>query len=79
MAKYHNQKVKKRSFSKGDLVMRKTEVTRGDAGTGKLGANWEGPYKITKVIGLGTYKLQTMEDKDLTRTWNVENLKRFFP
>ena len=59
--------------------MRKTEVTRGDSGIGKLGATWEGPYKITKVIGSGTYKLQTMEGKDLSRTWNVENLKRFFP
>ena len=68
MAKYHNQKVKKRSFFKEDLVMRKTEVTKGDVGNGKLGATGEGPYKITKVIGPGTYKLQTMEGKDLPRT-----------
>ena len=79
MTKYHNQKVKKRSFSEGDMVMRKTEIIKGDASIKKLGANWEGPYKITKVIGPDTYKLQTMEGKDLPRTWNVENLKRFFP
>ena len=60
-------------------MMRKIEVTRGDVGTEKFGATWEGPYKITKLIGPRTYKLQTMEGKDLPRIWNVENLKRLFP
>ena len=78
MAKYHNQKVKKRSFSEGDLEMRKMEINRGDAGIGKLGANWEGPYKIIRVVRPGTYKLQSMEGRVLPRTWNVKNLKKNF-
>ena len=50
MERYHNQKVTKRSFTEGDLVMRKVKITKGDAGTDKPAANWEGPYKVTKVI-----------------------------
>ncbi|XP_050233155.1 uncharacterized protein LOC126681651 [Mercurialis annua] len=39
MAKYHNAKVKGRSFMVGDLVLRKAEIGKGAAGVGKLGAN----------------------------------------
>ncbi|XP_050238236.1 uncharacterized protein LOC126687723 [Mercurialis annua] len=44
MAKYHNAKVKRRSFMVVDLVLRKAEIGKGAAGVGKLRANWDGPF-----------------------------------
>ncbi|KAL0463395.1 UNVERIFIED_CONTAM: hypothetical protein Slati_0227100 [Sesamum latifolium] len=38
----HNRRVKARGFQVGDLVLRRV---------GKLDPNWEGPYKVSGVIG----------------------------
>ena len=47
MAKHYNSRVRHRDFQVGDLILRKvTGVTR-DPSQGKLGLNWEGPYRIT--------------------------------
>lgn len=46
MAKHYNIKVKPRHFSVGDHVLRKLTTATKDAIQGKLGPNWEGPYKI---------------------------------
>ena len=47
MAKHYNSKVRHRDFQAGDLVLRKVMGTAKDPTQGKLGPNWEGPYKIT--------------------------------
>ena len=44
---------------------------------GKPYPNWEGPYKITKLVGQGTYYLEDLEDKQVPRPWNSNNLKNF--
>nr|GEV13069.1 hypothetical protein [Tanacetum cinerariifolium] len=44
--------------------------------TGKLGPKWEGPYKVTEALGKGAYKLRDRDGKQLSRTWNVSNLKK---
>ena len=46
MAKCYNTKVKPRHFSIGDLVLRKVIMATKDLTQGKLGPNWEEPYKI---------------------------------
>ena len=47
MAKHYNSKVRCRDFKVRDLVLRKVKSAMRDPSQGKLGPNWEGPYKIT--------------------------------
>ncbi|XP_072084490.1 uncharacterized protein [Arachis hypogaea] len=42
-------------------------------------ANWEGPYKIKEVIGNDAYKLEKLDGREVPRTWNTGNLRRFYP
>ncbi|XP_050222520.1 uncharacterized protein LOC126672610 [Mercurialis annua] len=78
MTKYHNAGVKERSFSEGDLVLKKAEIGKGAAGVGKLEPNWDGPYRVTEVVGKGAYRIAHLEGTPLPRTWNIENLKKYF-
>ncbi|GKC29669.1 hypothetical protein Tco_1036963, partial [Tanacetum coccineum] len=41
---------------------------------GKLGPTWEGPYRVRKSYGDGAYKLETLSDEAIDRTWNGTNL-----
>ena len=45
----------------------------------KLSPPWEGPYSIAEVIWPGTYKLKDSDDNILTNSWNIEQLRCFFP
>ena len=49
-AKYYNSNVRNRRFNQGDLVLRKVFQNTAERNVGKLGANWEGSYKIEKVF-----------------------------
>ena len=42
--RYHDRKVRPRSYKPGDLVLKKLLPARKDPMHGKLGPNWEGPY-----------------------------------
>nr|GEU59427.1 reverse transcriptase domain-containing protein [Tanacetum cinerariifolium] len=75
MEKYYNSKVRSASFKPGDLVYRNNNASHAEY-TGKLGPKWEGPYKVTKALGNGAYKLRDRDGKQLPRTWNVSNLKK---
>ena len=46
MAKHYNSRVQHRDFKVGDLILRKVMGTTRDPTQGKLGPNWEGPYRI---------------------------------
>ena len=46
--------VRTRTFQVGDWVLRKVFQNTKEVGAGKLGPNWERPYKITRVVGNGT-------------------------
>ncbi|GJV13934.1 reverse transcriptase domain-containing protein [Tanacetum coccineum] len=45
---------------------------------GKLGPKWEGPYLVIEAYGNGSYKLQTMEGREVPRTWHAINLRRCY-
>ena len=45
----------------------------------KLSPPWEGPYMVAEVERKGTYKLKDSDGNTLTNTWNIEQLRRFFP
>ena len=48
----YDAKVKLRPLEPGDLVLRKVLGTAKNPAWGKLGPNWEGPYRITSVAGI---------------------------
>ncbi|XP_072076432.1 uncharacterized protein [Arachis hypogaea] len=79
MALRYNAKVLKREFERDDLVMRRNDIGLLTPGQGKLAANWEGPYKVKEVLGNGAYKLERLDGKEIPRTWNSVNLRRFYP
>jgi len=49
-----------------------------DMNTGKLASTWEGPYRITAIVGAGAYYLEDLDERPLPRLWNVHNLKKFY-
>uniref|UniRef100_A0A2N9IKM3 Uncharacterized protein n=1 Tax=Fagus sylvatica TaxID=28930 RepID=A0A2N9IKM3_FAGSY len=65
MAKYYNTKVKLRRFEIGDWVLRKITQATKDPSQGKLGPNWEGPYKVIQYYRRGTYHLEDRHGKKL--------------
>ena len=52
---------KLRPLAPGDLVLRK--VVGNTKNPGKLGTNWEGPYHITLVTGVGAYYLEDLDER----------------
>ena len=46
MARHYNNRVRRRDFKVGDLVLRKVMGAARDSSQGKLSPNWEGPYRI---------------------------------
>ncbi|XP_024015869.1 uncharacterized protein LOC112089125 [Eutrema salsugineum] len=77
-ARYYNKNVRSRRFKEGELVLPKVFQNTAEKNAGKLGANWEGPYKVTKVVRPGVYKLATLADKAIPRSWNAMHLKMYY-
>ncbi|GJV02422.1 hypothetical protein Tco_1335991 [Tanacetum coccineum] len=75
MEQYYNKRVRLAGFRPGEFVYRRNEASRMED-EGKLGPNWEGPYRVTEAFENGSYKLQTMEDKAVPRTGTHVNLRK---
>jgi hypothetical protein len=80
VARAYNKKVKSKSFQVGELVW-KTILPIGSKSNqfGKWSPNWEGPYKVIKVIYDNSYLLETLQSERLNRAFNERYLKRYFP
>ena len=74
----YNTKVKLRPLMPGDLVLRKVLGTTKNPIWGKLRPNWEGPYRITSMAGIGAYFLEDLDERVVPRPWNVNNLKMYY-
>ena len=77
-AKYYHTNVRSRKFKEGDLVLRKFFQNTAERNAGKLETNWEGPYKIIKVVGPGAYEIANMQDIKIPRTWNAMHLEKYY-
>ena len=83
---YYHQKLKRgydtnvklRPLAPGDLVLKKVVGDAKDPSWGKLEPNWEGPFRITSVAGIGAYYLEDLDEKVVPRPWNVNNLKKYY-
>ena len=78
LVKTYNPKVQPKQFSIGDLILRKVVGNTKDLADGKLGPNWEWPYKIVKLAGKGDYYLENLEGKQASRPWNSNNLRKYY-
>lgn len=47
--------MKYKSIQVGDLVLRKVMLNTKYVGAGSFGPIWEGPYRVTNILHLGTY------------------------
>ena len=74
----YDSSVKLIPLNLGDLVLRKVVGTSKNSAWGKLGPNWEGSYRITLVAGVGAYFLEDLDEKVMSRPWNVNNLQRYY-
>ena len=68
MACHYNAKVKPRQFFIGDIVLRKVTLATKDPTQGKLGLNWEGPYKVLEIRRQGTYHLEYTNGRQLSHS-----------
>nr|KYP58225.1 hypothetical protein KK1_004519 [Cajanus cajan] len=74
----YNTRVKPRSFQAGDLVWRLLGEARKDTSDGKLAPTWGGPFRVTKDLENGAYRLEELSGKPIPRTWNATHLKFYF-
>ena len=74
----YDANVKLRPLTPSDLVLRKVVGTAKNPTWGKLGPNWEGPYRITSKAGIRAYFLEDLDEYVVPRPWNVNNLKRYY-
>ena len=74
----YDTNVKLRPLAPEDLVLRKILGTTKNPAWGKLWPNWEGPYRITLVAGIGAYYLEDLDEKTVLHSWNVNNLKMYY-
>jgi hypothetical protein len=69
LRRYQAQKIRRRDFNEGDLVLRLRQDNRGRH---RLSPPWEGPYVVVEVLKPGTYKLANEDGEELTNAWNIQ-------
>ena len=58
----YDANVKLRPLIPDDLVLRKVVGATKNPAWGKLGPNWEGPYRITSKAGIRAYFLEDLDE-----------------
>lgn len=71
----YNTKVVHLAVKVGDLVLRRSIKSPTD---GKLGPNWDGPYRILAEVRKGGYRLEELSGRSVPRTWNAANLRFYY-
>ena len=74
----YDANVKLRPLVPGDLVLRKVLGTAKNPTWRKLWPNWERPYRITSMAGIGAYFLEDLDEHVIPLSWNVNNLKMYY-
>ena len=74
----YDSNLRLKSLVPRDLVLRKILDTTKNPAWRNLGPNWERPYCITSVAGIGAYYLEDLDENIIPRPWNVNNLQRYY-
>ena len=83
LRRYHNRRVKTRTFQEGDLVL---QLIQDQTDMHKLSPPWEGPFVVNKNLNNGSYYLiDVREHKDSRkseeethRPWNIAHLRPYY-
>jgi hypothetical protein len=73
--KWRDRKVRLKNIKPGHLVVRR--VANPDT-VGKLQLKWEGPFLVLSSSRPGSYRLKDMNDNDIPRSWNADELRRYY-
>ena len=77
MSRQYDAMVKPRRFKIGDLVLKRVTLATRNSTHGKLGPNWEGPYRVINCKRQGSYYLEALDGRRLEYLWNVEHLRKY--
>ena len=78
MARQYDAMVKPRCFNMGDLILKRVSLATKSSTHGKLGPNWEGPYRVINCKRRGSYYLEALDGQKLEHPWNDEHLIRYY-
>jgi hypothetical protein len=73
--KWRDRKVRLKDIKPGHLVLRRVAIL--DT-VGKLQLKWEGPFVVVSSSRPGSYRLKDMDGSDITRSWNADELRRYY-
>jgi hypothetical protein len=73
--KWRDQKVRLKNIRPGHLVLRR--VANPDT-VGKLQLKWEGHFLVVSSSRPRSYRLKDMDDNDIPRSWNADELRRYY-
>jgi hypothetical protein len=73
--KWRDRKVQLKNIKPGHLVLRR--VANPDT-VGKLQLKWEGPFLVVSSSRPGSYRLKDMDSNDIPRSWNADELRRYY-
>jgi hypothetical protein len=77
MRQAFDRRVAPRQFQPGDLVLRRVEVH--NKPIHKLHPIWEGPFRVVRSYENRAYLLETLAGSSIPNSWNIANLKKFYP
>ena len=78
MSRQHNAMVKPIRFNIWDLILKRVSLATKNPTHGKLGPNWEGPYKVINCKRQGSYYLETLDWGKLEHPCNVKYLWMYY-
>jgi hypothetical protein len=73
--KWRDRKVRLKNIKPGHLVL--WRVANPDT-VGKLQLKWEGPFLVVSSSRPGSYRLKDMDGNDIPRSWNTDELRRYY-
>ena len=73
--KWRDRKVRLKNIKPGHLVLRR--VANPET-VGKLQLKWEGPFLLVSSSRPGSYRLKDMDGNEIPRSWNADELRRYY-
>jgi hypothetical protein len=73
--KWRDRKVRLKNIKPGHLVLRR--VANPDT-VGKLQLKWEGPFLVVSSSRPISYRLKDMDSNDIPKSWNADELRRYY-
>jgi hypothetical protein len=73
--KWRDRKVRLKNIKPGHLVLQRMANLET---VGKLQLKWEGPFLVVSSSRPGSYRLKDMDNNDIPRSWNADELRRYY-